>query len=67
MFRRKETIYLVNYDRKILGTLKRPNMIPRRGEIMVIKSEEKKYHVMEIVYTLEKNAYICWVYLKEIK
>ena len=67
MFRRKETIYLVNYERKILGILKKPNMIPRKGEIMVIKPEEKKYQVIEIVYTLEKNSYICWVYLKEIK
>lgn len=66
MFRKKEIIYFVNKDSKILGKIKNTKMIPRKGEIILFKPNEQKYSVKEIVYTLEKNSYICWVYLLEI-
>lgn len=65
MFRKKEIVYFIDTESKILGTLKNGNMIPRKGEIMVFHPDKKRYNVLEIVYTYEKNSYICWVYLHE--
>jgi hypothetical protein len=65
MFRKKEIVYFVDSNSNILGTLKNSKMIPRKGEIMVFHPDKKKYNVLEIVYTYEKNSYICWVYLIE--
>lgn len=66
MFRKKEILYFVNKESKILFKLKGNKMIPRKGEIIVFKPKTQKYYIEEIVYTLEKNSYICWVYLSEI-
>lgn len=65
MFRKKEIVYFVDKDSKILGKIKNPKIIPRKSEIIIFKPNEQKYYVMEIVYTLEKKSYICWIYLKE--
>lgn len=65
MFRKKEILYFIDKDSKILGKVKNPKLVPRKGEIMVFNKDKKKYNVIEIVYSLEKNSYICWVYLKE--
>jgi hypothetical protein len=65
MFRKKEIVYFIDTESKILGTLKSNKMIPRKGEIMFFHPDKKKYNVLEIVYTYEKNSYICWVYLNE--
>jgi hypothetical protein len=65
MFRKKEIVYFVDKDSNILGKLKNPKIIPRKGELILFKPNEQKYYVLEIVYTLEKNSYICWIYLKE--
>jgi len=65
MFRKKEIVYFVGSDGTILNSLKKPKMVPRKGEIIIFKPDDRKYYVIEIVYTLEKNSYICWVYLKE--
>lgn len=65
MFRKKEIIYFVDKNSKILGTIKNTKMVPRKGELILFKPNEQKYYVLEIVYTLEKNSYICWVYLRE--
>ena len=65
MFRKKEIVYFIDTESKILGSLKNCKMIPRKEEIMVFGTDKKKYNVIEIVYTYEKNSYICWVYLDE--
>ena len=65
MFRKKEIVYFVDKDSKILGKIKGTIMIPRKGELILFKPNGQKYYVTEIVYTLEKNSYICWVYLTE--
>ena len=65
MFRKKETVYFIDKESKILGKLKNTKMIPRKGELIFFKPNQQKYYVTEIVYTLEKNSYICWVYLRE--
>lgn len=65
MFRKKEIVYFVDKDSKILGKIKKPKMVPRKNELIMFKPNEKKYYVVEIVYTLEKNSYICWIYLRE--
>lgn len=65
MFRKKEIVYFVDKDSKILGKIKNTKMVPRKNELIVFKSNNKQYSVVEIVYTLEKNSYICWVYLNE--
>lgn len=65
MFRKKEIVYFVDTESKILAGLKNPGIIPRKDEIIILNSNKKNYKVMEIVYTLEKNQYICWIYLKE--
>lgn len=65
MFRKKEIVYFVDKNSKILGKLQNSKMIPRKGEIILFKPNEQKYYITEIVYTLEKNSYICWIYLKE--
>ena len=62
---KKEIVYFICNQGKILGQMKNPKMIPRKGEIMIFKPDDKKYNVIEIVYTYEKNSYICWVYLNE--
>lgn len=67
MFRKKEIVYFIDTDSKILAGLKNPGVVPRKDEIIVLKSKEKKYKVIEVVYTLEKNQYICWIYIKEIE
>lgn len=67
MFRKKEIVYFIDTDSKILAGLKNPGVVPRKDEIIVLKSKEKKYKVIEVVYTLEKNQYICWIYVKEIE
>ena len=67
MFRKKEIVYFIDKDSKILGTIKNPKMIPRKDELIVFKSNDKKYYVYEVVYSFEKNSYICWIYLKETK
>lgn len=65
MFRKKEIVYFVDTESNILGKLRNSKMIPRKGEIMIFHPDKKKYNVIEIVYTYEKNSYICWVYLNE--
>lgn len=65
MFRKKEIVYFINKDSNILFKFKGLKMIPRKGEIISLKGNKEKYYVTEIVYTLEKNSYICWVYLSE--
>lgn len=65
MFRKKEIVYFVDKQSKILGKIKNPNMVPRKGELIFFRPNEQKYYISEIVYTLEKNYYICWVYLNE--
>ena len=65
MFRKKEIVYFVGKEGTILVSLKRTKMIPRKGEIIILKPDDKKYSIVEIVYTLDKNYYICWIYLKE--
>jgi hypothetical protein len=64
MFRKKEIVYFIDKDSKILGKLKNSKMIPRKGELIFFRPNQQKYYVTEIVYTLEKNSYICWIYLK---
>jgi len=66
MFRKKEIVYFVNSESKILGKLMNTKMITRKEEIVIFHPDKKKYSVVEIVYTYEKNSYLCWVYLKEI-
>lgn len=65
MFRKKEIVYFINKESDILFKFKGLKMIPRKGEIISLKDNKEKYYVTEIVYTLEKNSYICWVYLSE--
>ena len=66
MFRKKEVIYFIDKDSKILGKIKNPKMVPRKRELIFFKPNKQKYYISEIVYTLEKNSYICWVYLEEV-
>jgi hypothetical protein len=66
MFWKKEILYFVNPEGKILNRIKKPRIIPRKGEIIIFMPENKKYNVLELVYTYDKNLSVCWVYLSDL-
>ena len=65
MFWKKEIVYFVNPEGKIIKKIKKPTIVPRKGEIIILMPENKRYNVLELVYTYDKNLSVCWVYLND--
>lgn len=62
-----QILYFTDSQGNVLLTLKKPSFVPKANEQVIINGDKRKiYYVHQVVYTVEKNKYTCWVYLNDL-